>query len=167
MERSLIKSLVENEVSLIEGMVSKVRDTKYMVFIIVKDRTGFIQVSIDKNEQASLVSSAQSITVGSVVKFTGVMKISEYVKNGGKEFIPKSLEVLSLAEVYPLEENANADTKLDYRWLDLRNEKNEFTFIIQSEFVKYLREFMYKNEFTEIHTPKLLGAASESGSDVF
>lgn len=167
MERTLIKNLTENKISEIRGMVSKVRDTKYMVFIMLKDRSSFIQISIDKNSQSKLAIKALEITTGSIVKVIGVMKLSEYVKNGGKEFIPEDLEIISLAQIIPLEDNANIDTKLDYRWLDLRNDKNEFTFRIQSAFVKYLRDFMYKNDFTEIHTPKLLGAASESGSEVF
>jgi len=167
MERSLIKNLEENKISEIRGMVSKVRDTKYMVFIMLKDASSFIQVSIDKNEQSDLVEDALKITNGSIVAFNGVMKYSEYVKNGGKEFIPSNIEIISLADTIPLEENANADTKLDYRWLDLRSDKNEYTFRIQSAFVKYLREYLYKENFTEIHTPKLLGAASESGSEVF
>lgn len=167
MERTLIKNLEENKTSEIRGMVSKVRDTKYMVFIMVKDASSFIQVSIDKSEQADLTKETIKITNGSIVAFKGVMKYSEYVKNGGKEFIPCNIEIISLADTIPLEENANADTKQDYRWLDLRSDKNEYTFRIQSAFVKYLREYLYKEDFTEIHTPKLLGAASESGSDVF
>ena len=167
MERTLIKNLEENKVCEIRGMVSKIRDTKYMVFIMLKDRSSFIQVSVDKNTQADLTNEVLKITTGSVVSFNGVMKYSEYVKNGGKEFLPTSVEIISLADVIPLEENANADTKIDYRWLDLRSEKNEYLFRIQSAFVKYLREYLYKEDFTEIHTPKLLGAASESGSDVF
>lgn len=167
MERTLIKNLEENKISEIRGMVSKVRDTKYMVFIMVKDNSSFIQVSIDKNEQSELANEALKITTGSIVAFTGVMKYSEYVKNGGKEFIPSKINIISLADIIPLEENANADTKMDYRWLDLRSDKNEYTFRIQSAFVKYLREYLYNNDFTEIHTPKLLGTASESGSEVF
>lgn len=167
MERSLIKNLEENKISEIRGMVSKVRDTKYMVFIMLKDRSSFIQISIDKNSQKELAEQALKITTGSIIKIVGIMKYSEYVKNGGKEFIPEELDIISLAATYPFEENASIDTKLDYRWLDLRSDKNEYTFIVQSAFIKYLREFMYKNEFTEIHTPKLLGAASESGSEVF
>lgn len=167
MERTLIKKLEENKLSEIRGMVSKVRDTKYMVFIMVKDASSFIQVSIDKNKQNELVDDALKITTGSIVAFNGVMKYSEYVKNGGKEFIPTKINVISLADVIPLEENANADTKMDYRWLDLRSDKNEYIFRIQSAFVKYLREYLYNNDFTEIHTPKLLGTASESGSEVF
>lgn len=167
MQRSLIKNLKENEISEIRGMVSKIRDTKYMVFIMIKDASSFIQVSIDKNEQKELAEEALKITTGSIVAFNGVMKYSEYVKNGGKEFIPSKIEIISLADNIPLEENANPDTKLDYRWLDLRTDKNEYTFRIQSAFVKYLREYLYQEDFTEIHTPKLLGTASESGSEVF
>lgn len=167
MKRSLIKDLESEKISKISGMVSKVRDTKYMVFIIVKDRSSFIQVSIDKNEQKDLAEEALKITTGSIVSFVGIMKYSEYVKNGGKEFIPTSLEVISLSSLLPLEDNANPDTKLDYRWIDLRSDKNEYTFRIQSSFIKYMREYLYKEDFTEIHTPKLLGTASESGSEVF
>ena len=58
MERSLINNLEENKLSEIRGMINKVRDTKYMVFIMIKDRSGFIQVSIDKNEQSELASNA-------------------------------------------------------------------------------------------------------------
>ena len=130
MQRSLIKNLEENKISEIRGMVSKVRDTKYMVFIMLKDASSFIQISIDKNEQSNLVADALKITNGSIVSFTGMMKYSEYVKNGGKEFIPNNIEIISLADTIPLEDNANADTRMDYRWLDLRSDKNEYTFRI-------------------------------------
>lgn len=167
MERVLIKNLKENKESFIEGMVKKVRDTKYMVFIILKDRSDFIQISIDKEKNKDLVNDALKITTGSIISVNGIMQLSEYVKNGGKEFIPSKIDIISLAETIPLEENANIDTKQDYRWLDLRSDKNEHLFEIQSSFVKYLREYLYNNDFTEIHTPKLLGTASESGSSVF
>ena len=113
--RTLIKDLKENETSNIKGMVSKVRDTKYMVFIMVKDRSSFIQVSIEKENNEELVKKALEITTGSVVSFDGVMKYSEEVKNGGKEIIPTNIEIISLDETKPLEENANIDNKKDYR----------------------------------------------------
>lgn len=164
--RTLIKDLKDGELSTISGMVYKVRDTKYMVFIMLKDRSSFIQVSVDKQNEA-LTKKVLEITNGSVVSFKGKMVLSEYVKNGGKEFLPESIEILSLADAYPMDENALPDTRLDYRWLDLRNEKKEWIIPIQSAFVKYLRQYLYENDFTEIHTPKLIGTASESGSSVF
>ena len=56
---------------------------------------------------------------------------------------------------------------MDNRFLDLRNDINGNIFRIQSEFVRGMRQYLYDNDFTEIHTPKIIGAASESGSDVF
>ncbi len=165
--RTRIIELEENKITNISGLVEKVRDTKYMVFVVIKDITGHIQVSIEKKDKPELVESVLAITVGSYVTFTGKMVLSEYVKDGGKEFIPDSVEVLSLADVSPIEDNANIDTKLDYRWLDLRNDKNTLIFKIQSYLVQCMREYLYNNDFMEIHTPKLIGAASESGSSVF
>lgn len=166
MERVLIKNLEENELVKISGMIKTIRNTKYMIFIKLKDRSGYIQVSVDKIKE-ELANICSSLTTGSFVSFTGKMVLSEYVKDGGKEFLPESVEILSLAEAYPIEENALPDKKLDYRWIDLRCDQKEYIIPVQSAFVKYLREYLYDNDFTEIHTPKLIGTASESGSSVF
>ena len=166
MERVLIKNLEENELSKISGMIKTIRNTKYMIFIKLKDRTGYIQVSVDKIKE-ELAEKCAALTTGSFVSFTGKMVMSEYVKDGGKEFLPDDIEVLSLAEAYPIEENALPDKKLDYRWIDLRCDAKEYIIPIQSAFVKYLRDYLYNQDFTEIHTPKIIGTASESGSSVF
>ncbi len=167
MERVLINELEENTLSKISGFATKIRDTKYMIFVILKDRTGFIQVSLDKEKNKELCDKLDGVIAGSVLEFTGNMVLSEYVKQGGREFIPESLEVLSKADASPLEENANIDTRLDYRWLDLRSDKNELMLKVQSCFVEGMRDYCYKEDFTEIHTPKLIKTASESGSSVF
>lgn len=166
MERILINNLIENESSRVSGMVKKVRNTKYMVFVVLQDRSGKIQVSIDKQNE-ELTNKALEITTGSIVSFEGKMVLSEYVKDGGKEFLPEDLEILSIADAYPMDENALPDTRMDYRWIDLRDDKKALSFKVQSEIVKYMRDYCYKLDFQEIHTPKLIGAASESGSNVF
>ena len=166
MKRTLINELKENVTSNIRGYAEKIRNTKYMIFIILRDRSGIIQVSISK-EQEELVKKMENVLDDSILEFNGHMVLSEYVKMGGKEFIPDDLKVLSAADAIPLEENASLDTKLDYRFLDLRSEKNLLMFKVQTSFVKGMREYLYKNNFIEIHTPKLIGAASESGSEVF
>ena len=167
MNRVFIKDLENNKATKIAGFVEKLRDTKYMIFIILKDISGTIQVSIEKENNDLLVSKALSAPAGSVIEITGEMQYSEYVKNGGKEFIPIDINVISVAEPSPIEENANIDTKLDYRFIDLRSNRNTNIFKIQSTLVKYMREYLYNNGFMEIHTPKLIGTASESGSEVF
>lgn len=167
MKRTLIGELTPEEHSKISGWALKIRDTKYMVFIILKDRSGKIQVSIDKKNQEDLVKKLEGVLPSSVLSFTGKMVLSEYVKDGGKEFLPEDLEILSRSDVLPLDETANIDTRMDYRWIDLRSEKNNLMLKVQSKFVQGMREFLLNNDFTEIHTPKLIGAASESGSEVF
>ncbi len=167
MKRILINELEENKESYISGWAEKIRDTKYMVFVVLKDRTGSIQVSIDKANNADIVEALTGVLANSVLAFTGQMQKSEYVKQGGKEFIPSSVEILSQAESLPIDETANIDTRLDYRWIDLRSEKNNLMLRVQTAFVDGMRKFLVNEEFTEIHTPKLIATASESGSDVF
>lgn len=165
--RTYINELKENEKTKIAGFITKIRDTKYMVFLILKDVTGEIQVSFSKEEQQNLIDEALKCTVGSVVTIEGKMVLSEYVKNGGKEFIPESLKIESIAAPSPLDEGAEIDSRLDYRWVDLRSNKNTLIFRIQSALVEAMREYVYKEGFTEIHSPKMIAAASESGSEVF
>ena len=167
MERTLIKNLTEDTETIIKGHINKIRDTKYMIFIVLEDRSSSIQVSIEKENNEDIVKKLDGVLAGSIMEAKGIMKLSEYVKQGGKEFIPTSIEILSKAEASPLEADANLDTRLDYRWIDLRTKKNQLMLNIQSTMVEGMREFLIKNEFTEIHTPKLIGTASESGSEVF
>ena len=167
MNRTLINELEEGKKSKISGWAKKIRDTKYMIFIVLEDRSGSIQVSVDKGTMQDLVEKLEGVLPDSVLEFEGKMVLSEYVKQGGKDFLPTDINILSSAEALPLEENANIDTRLDYRWIDLRSKKNNLMLKIQSEFVRAMRQYLYDNDFTEIHTPKLIGTASESGSEVF
>ena len=175
MERLYIKNLNEhfNEEIEIQGFVESVRNLQWVQFVIIKDVTGKVQVTIEKSEEANkeLVEIVDNLTVDSTVKIKGKLLESPKVKLNGMEIIPTSIEVTSKASELPFNykdlNNVNLDTRLDYRFIDLRNEQNACIFKVQSCLVKYLREYLYNNKFTEIHTPKLIGAASESGSEVF
>lgn len=167
-----LKNYLEKEVSF-SGFVDTIRDKKWVMFVILRDSTGKVQMTIEKSEEKNkkLLEIMSNITVESTIKVNGIIKSNEAVKLGGMELIPDSIEVTSLAETLPFDYNnldgVNIDTRLDYRWIDLRNEKNMLARQIESTFVQAMREYLYKNDFTEIHTPKLIGAASESGSEVF
>ncbi|MDE5539981.1 MAG: aspartate--tRNA(Asn) ligase, partial [Bacilli bacterium] len=165
--RTLINNLQENETTTIKGWANTIRDTKYMIFVVLSDRSGSIQVSIDKGNSPKLVEKLTGVIANSVLEFTGKMVKSEYVKQGGKEFLPESLEILSLADKLPLDDTANIDTRMDYRWLDLRSSKNNLMIEVQTTFVNAMRDFLLKEDFVEIHTPKIIATASESGSEVF
>lgn len=158
----------------ISGFVDNVRNLQWVQFIILRDETGKVQITIEKSEEKNkdLVEIVNNLATESTLKVTGTILESPKVKMGGKELIPTTIEVTSenIGELpfnYKDPTTVNLDTRLDYRYIDLRSEKNLLMFQIQSEMVRYMREFLYDNGFTEIHTPKLIGAASESGSEVF
>lgn len=155
------------------GFVDSIRDKKWVMFVILKDSTGKVQMTIEKSEEKNqkLLEIMNTLTVDSTIKVEGTLLKNEAVKLGQMEIIPQKIEVTSKAQPLPFDYNnldgVNIDTRLDYRWLDLRNEKNRLVRQIESILVMGMREFLYEQDFTEIHTPKLLGTASESGSEVF
>ena len=167
-----LKDYVGKEITF-SGFVDAIRDKKWVMFVILRDNTGKLQMTIEKSEEKNqeLLEIMANTTVESTVKVTGLLQENEAVKLGGMELIPSKIEITSKAEPLPFDFNnldgVNIDTRMDFRWLDLRNEKNMLVRQIESCFIEAMRDFLYKNRFTEIHTPKLIGAASESGSSVF
>ena len=172
----LVKDLKNhfNEEVIFQGFVDNIRDTKWVCFVILRDNTGVVQLTIEKSveENKEMLDLLSTLPLESTVKVTAKIIENDHVRLNGFELIPSKIEVTSTnLEELPFNfkdlENVNLDTRLDNRYIDLRNEKNMRIIQIQSEFVKYLREYLYSKEFTEIHTPKLIGTASESGSEVF
>lgn len=156
------------------GFVDNIRNLQWVQFVILRDSTGKVQVTIEKSEEKNkeMVDLISSLPLESTVKITGTVVESPKVKLNGMEIIPTKIEVTSMSnEELPFNfkdlSTVNLDTRLDYRFIDLRNDKNIFMFQVQSTIVRYMREYLYEHNFTEIHTPKFIGAASESGSDVF
>lgn len=163
-----------NEEVEVEGFIDNIRNLQWVQFVILRDKTGKVQITIEKepSENQELVETINHLTLESTVKIKGKLLESPKVKLNGMEIIPSHIEVTSISSpelpVNIKEKDAQEiDTRLDYRFLDLRNEYNAKIFAIQSEMVKSMREYLYQNDFMEIHTPKLIAAASESGSEVF
>ena len=162
-----------NQKIIVEGFVDNIRDLQYVQFIIVRDTTGKVQITIEKNEENSRLNEIVSnLTIESTIKVEGTLLENEKVKLNGMELIPKDIVVTSKClEELPLNykdsNSALIDTRLNYRFLDLRSEKNILMFKVQTCLINAMREFVIKNNFIEIHTPKIIGTASESGSEVF
>ncbi len=167
MKRTLINNARIGESVRIEGFIEHIRNTRYMAFLVVRDRSGSVQVTIEKQLHPEWTEILDSLTVESVVSIEGNLRENPQVKLGGRELNPTNLEILSLAAPLPLTKDANIDTRMDYRWLDLRGEKERLLFEVQTCLVAAMREFLLQRAFIEIHTPKLIAAASESGADVF
>lgn len=167
MKRVHIKNIKVGEENKVQGFVENIRDKKTMAFIVVRDITGKLQVTIEKEKHPEIAEAIAGLLPHSVITVEGPVLANDFVKMGGVEMLPEKLIVESRAEALPLGPDANIDTRLDYRWIDLRTEKNQLMFQMQTEMVNSFREFALQHNFIEIHTPKLIGAASESGSDVF
>ena len=150
-----------------QGMVEVVRDKKNIQFIILKDFSGKIQVTVDKVAHPEVGEVFSHLIAGATVLVEGELVKSEYVKMGGQEVLAEAVTVTSTAEVSPIGPESNIDQRLDYRWLDLRQEKNLLLFKVQTAFANAMREFLVEKDFIEIHSPKLIATASESGSEVF
>ena len=171
MKRVFIKDIKLGEVNKVSGFVENIRNKKSMAFIVIRDITGKLQITIEKEKHPEMIEDIDRITIDSVVTFEGLIIASEYVKLNGMEMYPDSLFVESIAAPSPIlapkGEETNIDQRIDYRWIDLRTEKNTLMFKAQSLFVNKIREFLLNNNFIEIHSPKLIGAESESGAGVF
>ena len=166
MERTYIKDVTPG-VCRVSGFVENFRNKRTMAFIVVKDITGKLQITIEKEKHPEMLEMLDSLTIHSVVTFEGEVVASEYVKMGGKEMYPTYMKVESVADALPIKDDSDIDVRMDYRWVDLRRDKNQLMLRMQTTLTAAMREFLVDRNFVEIHTPKLIGAASESGSDVF
>ncbi|MBR3508293.1 MAG: aspartate--tRNA(Asn) ligase [Lachnospiraceae bacterium] len=182
MERTTIAEAFQkpNETVLVRGFIDNLRDSKYMTFIVLKDITGKIQITIEKEKHPEWEELLSGLTGDSVISVVGQVNANDYVKLGGVEILPESIAVDSLAEALPIArkaipatkkkkevERSSIDQRIDYRWIDLRTDENQLMFKVQTVMVNAMRKFLLDRSFIEIHTPKLIGAASESGADVF
>ena len=161
---------IDKEVT-VRGWVHKKRLLGGLTFVNVRDRAGLGQVVIqDKDE----VEKLRGLQIGTVLSVTGTVK-EEPRAPGGAELHDVTLEVMvPVSEESPIEidkpldhKSENLDTLLEYRPVGLRNLQETGIFKIRAAITKALRDYFYQNDFTEVHTPKLLAAATEGGAEVF
>ncbi|HEX7963393.1 MAG TPA: aspartate--tRNA(Asn) ligase [Candidatus Saccharimonadales bacterium] len=171
--RSLSKELKEHigQPVTIQGWLHKKRLLGGLTFINVRDRSGLTQVVIkDKDE----VEKLRGMQIGTVLEVTGTA-VDEPRAPGGVELHDAQVTVLvPVADEPPIEIDKplshkpdNLDTLFDNRVVGLRNLQEQKIFRIRSELTRYIREFLYKNDFVEINTPKLVAGAAEGGAEVF
>jgi aspartyl-tRNA synthetase len=153
----------------IRGWVHALRDQKRMQFLILRDETGLAQVVLGKEDPPSELNDAvSSLTAESAVTVTGTAVADERVKLGGLELRLEALEVDSLAEPeLPVTPDSALDKRIDWRYLDLRRPDRRLIFEVQTTVERAMREHWREQRFVELHTPKLMGSASESGAELF
>ncbi len=153
---------------VVAGWASDVKSLGKIAFIKLRDREGYLQlVSTD----AKLIEKISKITNESVIIASGKVQKSK-AKAGGNELELEEFETLSLAEPkLPIDMSGKIETdlskRLDYRVLDLRNPKHLAVFKIRSQANASTRDFLLKNGFIEMQTPKLVAAGTEGGATLF
>jgi nondiscriminating aspartyl-tRNA synthetase len=153
----------------IRGWAQAVRDQKRMQFVIVRDESGVAQVVLAKEDPPSeLNEQVSTLTAESAVTITGTVVADERVKLGGLEVRIESLQIDSLAEPeLPIAPDSALDKRIDWRYLDLRRPDRRLIFEVQTTAERAMREYWRKDGFIELHTPKFMGSASESGAELF
>lgn len=181
-ERVLIKDLAEREDGPVRvaGWVEKVRDQRYVQFVVLRDESGAVQLvnggvlrEPDPENPRSdiLVPRTQTIselTHGTFVTVTGELQHNERVKLGGVEIQIEEIEVVTAAlPDNPVAADSGLDVRMDWRFLDLRRPEQNLIFRIQTTFLNALRQVWIERDFIEIQTPKLMASASESRAELF
>ena len=175
MTRTVIRDLTDHidEVVTIKGWLQILRDQKKMQFLILRDRTGLVQVAFYRPENPELGEQISALGTEAALSVTGKVVKNDVVKLGGLEIQLHDLVIENNAEA-PLpfdpfdEENMPAiDYRMDWRYLDLRRKKNLLLFRVQTLLEHAMREYWIKEGFIEIHSPKIMGTPSESGAELF
>jgi aspartyl-tRNA synthetase len=156
------------ETVTVAGWAQALRLQRAMQFIVVRDHTGTVQVTY-RRDGGALEAALDGLTVESAIRVTGRVKANPVVSLGGLELIPDEVVVESLAEApLPIDSRTGPEGRLDWRFLDVRRRPAaRLVFEVQTTAERAMREFACAEGCTEMHTPKLMATASESGAEVF
>lgn len=153
----------------VAGWVERMRDQKRMQFIVLRDHTGKLQVIHQKREgDDPLAAAIAGLTHESAVTVTGRVVENPHAKLGGIELVAEDVTVVGACEPHlPIDQNSSPELRMDWRFLDLRSPRNRLVFDVQTTLEHAMREHWRTHGFVEIHSPKLMASASESGAELF
>lgn len=152
-----------------EGAVHSVRDMGDVIFIILRSREGLFQVVCENGQWETL---PEKIREGMAVRVNGQLREEKRAPHG-RELALKQAEILSVPETpLPLaidkwKLSASLEAKLNMRALSLRNPRERAAFRVQEGLTRAFRDFLNRQGFTEIHTPKIGARGAEGGANMF
>ncbi len=154
------------------GWVQYTRNLGKMAFVHLRDRTGVSQLTaLSKTMDKELFNLIVNVPRESAISVRGIVKQSPQAK-AGWEIIPYKVKVMGEAMTpLPLgvvdKVDADMETRLDNRFLDLRKPEVQAIFMIRSTLLNAAREVFLEENFIEIHTPKIVATATEGGTALF
>jgi len=154
------------------GWAHEIRDLGGIMFLVVRDREGLIQVTLFKKAiDKNVLEIVKSISRESVVCVTGTVKKEAKAPNG-YELVPTAVTILGKAESpLPMDTtgkvDADLDTRLDVRFMDVRRLRTTSIFRLRNLLLKSIREYLDREGFVEITTPKVVATATEGGTALF
>ena len=178
MKDNIYRSIYCGEVSTKEigkevrlaGWVNSIRNLGSLIFITLRDETGIIQLISEDVDKYININRESTITITGTVRARTKDMINPNMKTGEVEVLISSLEVLGECEnVLPFEisrsKESTEDTRLKYRYLDLRNEEVHNNILFRSKVIDFIRTTMKSMDFTEIQTPIITATSPEGARD--
>ena len=156
----------------VTGWVHEIRDLGGIVFVLIRDKYGITQLTApSKKLSEEMMADVRAARKETIVTVTGTVQESGKAPNG-IEIIPTNIDIINVSQLpLPLDTtekvNAEMDTRLDSRFMDLRKHDVSAIFKIKNEILHTARNYFYDNDFTEITTPKLVASATEGGTELF
>jgi nondiscriminating aspartyl-tRNA synthetase len=155
----------------IAGWVHDVRDLGRLKFVHVRDRTGIMQVTMKKGIVEDKLLESVEVNKEDIVSFEGEIKKNKIAPDG-VEMVPNGFHLLNKVDKkLPVDPTGHVpsdlDTRLDYRYIDLRKRDINLIFRIKSSLITGFREYLVSRGFTEIHPSAITEAATEGGTEVF
>ena len=166
-----LKDLKEGTEIITFGWVNNKRKLGQLRFLVLRDMFGVMQVTIIKEEQPKIFASFGQIPKQSAIGVKGKVRKTDKAP-GGAEIIPSEIRLLNKSiQPLPLDPtgkvNAELDTRLNFRVMDLRRPQINAIFKINHEILSSLRDFFINENFIEINTPKIIATATEGGTELF
>lgn len=158
---------------VVGGFVERIRNKGGVIFIVLRDRTGVVQLLFNETTAPEIFEKAVSCRSEYVLMAKGEVRERESkndkLKTGNVEIFVTDLRILAKAQTTPFEITAetkvNEELRLKYRYLDLRRAPLQQNMIIRHELAKATREYFYKNGFLEIETPMMMKSTPEGARD--